>query len=744
MRSVHRVAPRRARWILAAPLALAALAARADESATPAAPRLRWLVDVGAEAHAARPLPSATGEIVWASVPGATLAFSVQEGGALEKIRRVASDFASGQSLATAASGAVVADREGRIALYERAAGGPGDALRWRRDVGEPVLSVAWDGGERVWIATRDERLLALSARDGSTLFAASLGARAATPALPLPAGALIATKSAALLRVDTGKRVPRWRVPLPASVLHAPVLANDGQRTLALCGSLSGELSAFDVDSGRMLWSVDLGGRLAGAPLATRESVIAPLDDGSARAYTLGGKRLWDAPGVLEGPASLFLASSAEPRAIVLSRRLAVLDAVDGARSDVYPQGALEELRARFHQAMLEGEGAASAAEQRAAQEREAFALAGPLFGAPALQPGGLVFGTEEGWIYRFDPSALRPTFRYRAGADAAHLHAPAGGHLLVSAGEELFALRPEDGALVWRRSVGGPVQRTSGNATLAVLAGERRTELDASDGARRASRAADGSWPGAAAPDASGRDGQAWLVASDGSLALAELEGDAADALAVEGRALLRRSNGDASFWIAAARDGRIARVEPAAEASQASRASVRVVWEQRLPEPVVDVHAARDWILLRLASGKLAVLASESGQLRRRLALARSEREQASESASALLIHGERSLRVLALPEGELRFELPLETPALAAELTSSELVWLDRAGVAHVADARSGAPLGAHPLGTNLKEARAVPDGFGVLSDSGEVGFVELHSPGDARETSEGED
>ena len=309
-----------------------------------------------------------------------------------------------------------------------------------------------------------------------------------------------------------------------------------------------------------------------------------------------------------------------------------------------------------------------------------------------------------------------------------------PPLGHLLVSAGEELFALQPADGALVWRRNVGAAVQRTAGDAALAVLAGERRTELDASDGTRRSSRAASSGWPAAPADDAP--EGAGWPLAGNGALALDELRGDAADALVVEGSALLPRVSADASFWIAATRAGRIARVEPVEGALDASGAPapLRVVWEQRLPEALGDVHATPDWIVLRLASGALVELASDSGQERRRWTLARSERHHVSESGTALLIHGERALRVHALPGGEARFEIPLESPALAAELTGSDVVWVDRDGVAHVADARSGARRSRVSLGLHLKEARVMPDGFGVLSDSGEVGFVELRSPG----------
>lgn len=713
--------------LAAALLVLSPALLRADEAAPRAKPALRWLTELAAEAHTATPRSSAAGEIVWASVPGATFSFRVREDGSLEKLRRVASDYASGLGLATAPQGAVVVDREGRIAHYSRVDGpGAGDALRWERALGEGVLAISWSGGERIWATTRDGRLLALATRDGATLTSVRLAARAASPALEIPGAAVVATRAPALVFVDASSGSVRASAPLEAPVLQAPafVPGADGQRSLVVCGTAQGELVAFDAASARRLWSVALGSRLAGAPRAVGSWIAVPVEDGSVRAYTRSGELVWQSDGGLEGAASLLPAGA---RVIALARGLSALDVATGARADVYPERALEALRARFHLAMMEGEGAASAAEQRAAQEREAFPLAGAPFGAPALQAGGLVFGTEEGWIYRFDPDTLRPTFRYRAGVDAERLHAPAAGHLLVSLGDELFALAPQSGELLWRRNLGAAVEETAGDRVLAVRTRDRRTELDASDGARRSSRPWSALPEAPAAPDPAGEPGSGWLDAATGALQLDELAGDAAGALAIEGRALLGVAQAGSKHWIAAERDGRIARIDAVSGAPAPA-----VAWEQRMAEPILDVHAGPDWVLLRVASGALVELAADSGQERARVPLARGAGYTVRASESALLVHGERALRVHALPGAGVRLDVPLDAPALAATLSGDALYWVDREGRAHAADAHSGEALGATALGVRLKAARAVPDGLVVLSEAGEVGFAELRS------------
>jgi len=321
----------------------------------------------------------------------------------------------------------VLADRLGTVSLW--AVPATGDLrLRWRRELGERVTSLGWNGGPLVFAATWGGRLTALSAEVGSAQWSIDIGGRAEAPAAADGGSVYVATKARTLLRIDTKTGLVRWRATLPGVALHRPAFVREpapgsaSERTrCVLVGTWDGQLVAFDVLTGRRAWSAALPARLASAPLVAPGLVAVVTADGAVRAYDLTGHALWTTPGAADGPATLIWQESVgtAPRLLSVSRLLVGLSPSTGERSADYPRGALADLQRRFADAMLEGEKTYSGAEKQAIQEQEAFEISGPLFGPARLfadasaSPSQLAFGSEEGWAYAFDAGTLRPLAR-------------------------------------------------------------------------------------------------------------------------------------------------------------------------------------------------------------------------------------------------------------------------------------------------------------------------------------------
>ena len=372
-----------------------ALGLRGRRAARPVA-HLRWLAELGAESLAIGPRPGAiSGAPLVVSVPGAAYVFDRESDGRLRKRARLPADSAAANGLAVSGAELALADKLGTVSVW--AVPATGDLrLRWRRELGERVTSLGWDGGPLVFAATWGGRLTALSAADGSLEVVRrhrrscrGAGGRRRQRGVRRHQG-----EGAAAHRHENGCRalesgVARRR-PASPGVPQGAVARRRRRpprpRRRARCSSAPGTASslAFDVLTGRLAWSTPLEAKLAAAPLVAPGLVAVVTADGAVRAYDLSGHALWAAPGAADGPATLFWQESAgtAARLLSVSRVLVGLSPSTGERSVDYPRGALDELQRRFADAMLEGVKTYSGAEKQAIQEQEAFEIAGPLFG--------------------------------------------------------------------------------------------------------------------------------------------------------------------------------------------------------------------------------------------------------------------------------------------------------------------------------------------------------------------------
>jgi outer membrane protein assembly factor BamB len=697
--------------------------------------RLRWLADLGAESLVASPPQSpARPSLVLASIPGAVYVFSVGTDGSLEKRLRLAADPSAAYGVAATDKGLALADRQGWVGLWMLSAGAK-PAPRWRRDMGERVTSVGWDGGDRVFVATWKGRLLALAAADGRVLWSAELAGRAEAPALVEGSDVFVATKAKSLLRLDAATGAVRWKALLPGPALHPP--AAFGQRPrLLLCGTWDGQLLAHDVLTGRVRWSVTLPAKLAGAAIVGPEFVAAVTADGAVHAYDPSGNMRWSAPSSADGAAALLLQApaGATTRLLSISKALVALDPSTGARLSDYPQGALEDLRRRFADAMLEGLKTYSEGEKRAIQEREAFDIPAPLFGPARVFGSHLAFGTEDGWAYLFDAATLRPAARYRAGQPASNVRL-AGGRVLAGAGEEIFALEPLTGKVLWKRVLGPDPGPITGEATLAAVAGGRVHALGASDGVPQWSlrgrfRSVASPFP-AASPE--GSFGIPWLVDDgEGNLRALLPPGRSAGEPLPAGGELLPPVAASERSWVAATREGKVFGVaweETAPGGAAAAEGRLVKTWEVTYAERILDVRFMNERVLVRSEGGSLASLEGTFHQESWKMRLAREDRIQVIPHTGALLVLTVAEIRVHDGVSGELRFQQKVESPAVGADLRGTSLRWLDRSGAGHQVDVQAGLTPETTDLGLPLAEATPVPGGFLVTTAAGEVGFVD---------------
>jgi outer membrane protein assembly factor BamB len=504
---------------------LAPVWANAPESPAPArSGRVKWLAEPGAESLPASGGASTAGQVVLASVPGAAYFFVVGDDGSLRKLRRMAADSAAPYGVASAGAGAVVADREGVVTLWQPAAQAS-PAVRWRRELAERVTSIGWDG-ERALVATWKNRLVALAREDGRTLWSADIGGRAEAPAVVDGKDVFAATKAKTLVRLDASSGLVRWKKALPGPVMHAPAVL-DGTPRAIVVGTWDGRLLAFDAASGEARWSVQLPARLAGAPVAAGDLVAAVTVDGTVHCYGTSGTLRWTASRCAEGPATLLLQIPAQgvPRLVAVSNVLVALDTANGSRVAEYPRGAVEDLRRCFADAMVEGVKTYTEAEKRAVIEREAFDISGPLFGPARTFGAALVLSTEEGWVDVFDASTLRPSGRYHAGAPPSVAPQLGSGQVVGAAGEDLFALDADTGRVLWTRNVGAEPGRLAAGESIAVVGAGRLNVLDGVSGVLAWSirgRFRSVATQGVSAADGAGQAAGAWLADDEGNLRL------------------------------------------------------------------------------------------------------------------------------------------------------------------------------------------------------------------------------
>ena len=712
------------------PLAVSAQA-EADEPGTSFI-RLVWLSDLGAESIAAgeRAQPTVQGSFV-AVAPGSVYSFGVDTDGSLEKLKKMAGDSSIPYGAATSGNAVVLAASDGSVSLWSVL-----EALQWRTELGERVMSVGWNGGDTVWVATRSGRLIALASTDGTEVWSVDIEGRAEGAPIRDGASVFVATKGNVLFCIDATTGTIRWEAELPGPALHPPVVTGEDPR-LVFSGTWNGHLAAFDVATGEPLWSVDLSDRLAGAPIAGDDIVAAVSSDGTVHAYELSGERRWKTQRAASGAADLLI----HENVLVISNVLKALDLETGKPLTDYPEGAVRDLKQRFLDAMIEGERVFTETDKAVIHERESFPISGRLFGEARIHDDTLLFSTEDGWIYRFDASSLRPLARYRTGQRAYERPVLTSQAVVAASSDEIFGLDPGSGHMLWRRALGEVKEIVAGAGALGVIVEDRLNVLDISSGTRR--WRAPGEFQSVCAPGSS--EGSLWLaVSTEDRLVLFNHLGDLVGEPFDIGGAIVSAVPTGARRWAVATEDGRlvgVSRPEPYGDADSDGDADddhgnnmrLRMSWEVLLDEPVRGMSAAEGTLVVESEGGYLVGLAELDGQELWRLPLDEGSRYQWQSVANAMVLFDEDTLRVFDPTSDEPSFEQELTSPAVTVVLEGDRLLWLDRSGWAHRTNLMEG-DVESRDLGVPLEQAFSTTDGFVVTTAAGEVGLAVVDHDG----------
>lgn len=652
---------------------------------------------------------------------GAAYFLTADDQGRLRKDKRVPADFSSAYGFLTSPEGAVVADGNGSVGMWSWL-DGQTPRLLWSKDVGGRVLSVGWDGGSSLWVATRDDRLVALSATDGGELWSTGIDGRSEGPAVREDGSIFVATKAGALVQLDATSGKAKWKAVLPGPALHPPVLSGRDPR-LVVCGTWNGHLSAFDAKTGKGLWSIDLGSRLAGAPVAGEDFVAAATEDGAVHLYGPLGEPRFRAEKAASGATDLVVQSGpgGAVRLIVVSQILKALDPETGEALADYPEEAVKEINRRFLDAMLEGERAYSESEKAAILARETFPVQGRLFGEARLFGDRLIFATEEGFIYSFDALSLRPLSRYRAGQRVSARPLLSEGTLVAAASDEIFGLDPDSGRTLWSRDVGAVRQLVPG-PSLAVVGEDRFDVLDPTSGARQWSATGDFEAVLAMAPTGAEREPSWVTVARSGSIRAFDAAGNALEGSFDLGREIVAAAATGAQSFAVATRDGGVSTFD--------WDTALRPGWEATLSGPIQSLGYSNEKLILH-AGEKIVGLASRDGSPSWDLSLEAGE--TFTMESDAIFLLGSGTLRVFDVATGELRLQHTVASPAVGAALHEGALVWLDSSGRAHRAASSNEGEDESVDLDVLLSQATFVSDRFLVTTEAGEVGLVDLVEP-----------
>ena len=241
-------------------------------------PRKAWDRDIGNGVSTASPIintPIVSNGIVYATDSGGNVTALNSDTGKPVWTARIApsslADDATGSGLTLAGGQLFATVGYGEVVALDPATG----AQAWRVKVGTPLRSAPSSDGQRVFVVTIDNQLLALSAQDGSRLWkhsgiAESTGLLSAPSPAIGPGYVLVAYSSGELyaLNVDNGREL--WSDSLSgtrrdggvmaiAAIRGMPALSADGSIAVAI--SNSGRMVAIDVRSGQRIWDQRIGG---------------------------------------------------------------------------------------------------------------------------------------------------------------------------------------------------------------------------------------------------------------------------------------------------------------------------------------------------------------------------------------------------------------------------------------------------------------------------------------------------
>lgn len=296
-----------------------------------------------------------------------------------------------------------------------RREGTPVLGLRFERALSAMVTSAPFATGSRIVVATTSGRLIAVDARDGTTIWHVSLGSGVDVDLAGDAGQVVVAARDGVLRSFSISDGRPRWSTDLGTTLGPPTVAGRD-----VLIASTTGGAYRLDASSGRQAWHIDTGAGMIGAPTVDSGTVYLAGLDGSVDAVSIDkGNETghFDARGSVEASAAvgadLLVAVTRDGKARAFDRRTG--DATWTARTD-------RDL---------------------------------PLYGTPAIAGGLVAAGSSDCAVHAFDASTGNERWTYGA-------LGPIDTTIVTITGKAIFCVASDDGTLSLLDRDGTPVARS------------------------------------------------------------------------------------------------------------------------------------------------------------------------------------------------------------------------------------------------------------------------------------------
>ena len=146
---------------------------------------------------------------------------------------------------------------------------------RWQLELDAEIASSPTVADGRVFITTRDARILALSADDGSIIWEAAAPGPVDTAAIVAGDQVFVAFRNSSIVSYNAATGEEIWQARL-SNPLFSWVIVNDG---VLYASCQNGVLQALDAGTGELRWEIDTGGGLPAPPAISEGLLVVPTE---------------------------------------------------------------------------------------------------------------------------------------------------------------------------------------------------------------------------------------------------------------------------------------------------------------------------------------------------------------------------------------------------------------------------------------------------------------------------------
>lgn len=326
--------------------------------------------------------------------------------------------------------------------------------LRWKRKIGDQVLSTAAIVDRAVFIGSDGGKVFRLSAEDGSVDWTFDTGE-------PIEAGALvqngvvyIGSADGALYAIDAKQGRKRWKYPTEHKIAGAAnwVEPKGKANPRLLVGSYDGKLYCVDAITGRGVWAFATDNYVNGTAAVDDDRVVFGGCDAKLRILNLqNGQKLHavDLGSYIPGTVAL---AGGKAFAATYKGALACVDASTGKVEWTYQPG-----EQPFFSSPAVGEalvvigdktGTVHAVKRSDGSKAWTFQARDAVDSSPVIAGDDVWFGSDDGRLYRLELATGNLRWSYRIGAPVGGSPAVAGGMVVIGASDGFvyaFKTRPD-----------------------------------------------------------------------------------------------------------------------------------------------------------------------------------------------------------------------------------------------------------------------------------------------------------